>query len=339
VRAETGGCPVGLTCSTETPNGLFFVGAAFSDGIVGASDVAPIAAGGVEKIEAVTGTNANSPPFGGSFTATSSDPSVLVVDFVTPPSLQARGVATGTSYARLFQPGTSMLLDEVDVKVEPIAKATLVPLELALVLDQAKGTPPAPWALLAGAADPIPLVAQLHAANGDRLVDEEMQIASTAASVTQPAWDLAAATLPAQPGTADFTIQAGGASFAVTAPLVASVDDIESWAGMATMPPTVTTTSDVSLCFTARSGGVPVAGATWQYNASAGLTVQMTASATVFGNCVEVQGTAVGPATVTVTASGFTKSFAVTVKARRAVHVMRQERLAVPGHRATIQLF
>ena len=31
--------------------------------------------------------------------------------------------------------------------------------------------------------------------------------------------------------------------------------------------------------------------------------------------------------------------FAVTVKARRAVHVMRQERLAVPGHRATIQLF
>jgi hypothetical protein len=66
-------------------------------------------------------------------------------------------------------------------------------------------------------------------------------------------------------------------------------------------------------CLVARSGGAAVAGATWTFTVSVNLMLTDEETlAPLTPSCVLVTGTRAGAATLTATASGFTKTFAFT---------------------------
>jgi hypothetical protein len=338
-RAASGLCPIGKTCSSEV-SGLFFLGAAFSDNIIiGAVDVPPVAVGGTESVTALTGESTDSPPFADGFTADTTDASELSIDAVTPPSVTVHGHdASGAAQLELFQAGTTtVLLDEVTLSVEAISTVTVFPLELVLPADFSSSTTPTPWVLLAGSTA-VPLVVQLAGADGTRIVDESATLTSPSGAATRQAWDLFAVTAPAAPGKASFAIQAGGAPFATTASVVQAVDDIQQKILLSSSPgatPQIISSADV--CYVGQSAGAPVAGVTWTFTPSSNLTVMSPGLGAP--GCLELVGTADGPATLTVTASGLTKTFDFTVSTKgekSAPHraAPRRPRAPVAGARA-----
>jgi hypothetical protein len=304
---SSGGCPAGETCSSEAPDGLFFVGAAFSDEFFGASGVPPIAVGGSETVTTVTGLFASSPPFTGSFVATSADPAELTLERVTPPSFEAVGHAPGTDLVQLTQPGTTELLDEVDLQVEAISGVTVFPSELVFI--EAVQAKPMPFVLFAGGGS-IPLIVRLQGTGTARLVDQTISLTSAPGPVSPtPAWDLFDVTVPASPGQVPFSIQAGAGSFDATATAVDTIDTIELLTSLpASTALQVSIADGTEICFTALSGGALVAGANWAFSSSSGVI----ATATTTG-CASVLGQAAGPATLTVTAGGATRTFDLTV--------------------------
>jgi hypothetical protein len=334
--AATGACPTGETCSTEAPHGLFFEGASFSD-FAGASGLPIVAAGGTEGVTALTGSGLDSSPFGGLFTATSSDPGALAIDAVAPPSLQVHGHAPADAVVKLFQAGTTDLLDQVDVQVEAISAATLFPSELVVPESAAPTPTTAPWALLAGSAA-VPLVVRLQGTSADRLVDEATTLTQPAGAPVRQAWDLFAVTAPAAPGLSSFTIQAGGASFLVTAPVVATIDDL-TLIPLTSSPATAAQigANGADLCFLAQSAGAVVVGATWTFTGSSNLEL-LPGFTEGSPSCIAAAGTAVGPATLTVAASGFSKTFDLTVtaatKAKMSPHRPARASGSVAGDRA-----
>jgi len=304
-------CPAGQTCTSETPEGLFFGGTGLSDPTSSVDPILPVAVGGIETISALAGTNSASPAFTGSFTAASADPSRFSVGAVTPPSVVVHGRAAGDSALQLFEPGTTTLLGQVTVPVAALSTATLFPSELTFV---EVSTPPTPWALLAGSAA-VPLIVKLADASGRRLVDEATTLTATSGALTRQAWDLFAVTAAPAPGAMSFAIQAGGASFAATAPVVAAVDAITlSEISLFETPPPVPVvgTDPLFFCLAAHSGGSLVAGATWALVPSANLVVT-TDVLPGSPSCVTVEGNGDGAGTLEVTAGGFTQSFPFTI--------------------------
>jgi hypothetical protein len=333
-----GACPVGETCSTTTPDGLFFLGATTSDSIFGGG-VAITAAGGTQTVTAVTGTGTGSPPFDGDFTAATTAPGVLTVDLVTPPSVVVRGQAGGTSLLRLLAPETGALLDRVEIQVEPISKVSLFPSDLVfLELAAAPDLRNAPWALLSGIGASARIVVRLHGAGDDRLVDEGLALTPAFGAASRGAWDLFEVDTPS-PGTVSFSIQAGGASFPVEAQVFDGIDDIVAVPlAFGADPTQVSVSQDALFCCLAQSGGTPVAGAAWNFNGSANLTVKPEPS--IGRSCVSVQGKTTGMATLTVTAGGVEKTFDLTVSAKPKQKSARRSAhpafAATAGERAAI---
>jgi len=334
VRAQSDACPAGQTCSDEAPSGLFFLGATFSDALLmSASGVAPVAVGGTETVTALTGASNGSPAFTGGFSASSTDPSRLAIGTVSPPTVVIRGEAAGAAELQLFQVGTAELLDEVALSVASLATVTLVPAELVLPLNvMTTSTPPPTWALLAGSA--VPVIVRLEDAGMNRLVDETTAIRSASGALTSTAWDLFGVPVPAAAGPASFAIQAGGASFPVTAPVVAAIDDILllTFDGTSGSPQQLGS-GTLPFCLVAESGGDLVAGATWTFTASANLGVSGE-DTVVAPSCLMLKGIASGAATLEVTASGFSKTFSFTVdtsKAMRQPHRTLQRPAARPA--------
>jgi hypothetical protein len=258
-----------------------------------------------------------------------------------------RGLSAGTSLVKLDQLGTSELLDEVDLQAEPIASVTLFPSDTILLLEEAEAqaadtgsaSQPVPFAMLAGSAAPIPLVVRLHGAGTDRLVDEGTTVTSPQGPLSRQAWDRFGAQAPAA-GPVTFSIQAGAGSFTAVVKVVDAIDSISQFT-IGTPAPTiqVDTTSGTDVCFTARSGGVLVAGATWAFSASSNVVLSPGSPSP---SCVNVKGQAAGTATVTATAGGISRTFDVEVVAaphQRAPSIPRHDALRgvvqpTAGHRA-----
>ncbi len=310
-----GGCILSGSGGDGSP--IVFSGATFADGADPAGDgPAPVAVHGTETLTVLASVDA--PPFTGSFTAAAGAPSVLSIDSLLPPRVVVRGVAAGDTDLQIFPIGSSSVLAEATVPVASLSTVAFVPREFA------SGNfivPPAqrqPWALLAGTPDVV-MVVQLEDAGMHRLVDEATTVTGTSAAATQKAWDLYAVTTPAS-GQASFAIHAGGASFAATTPVVASIDDITFTAlalwGEASASPAVPVVdaSGSYFCLVARSGGTAVAGATWTFSISANLVFEEDLGLTALTpSCVLVKGTADGAGTLTATASGLTRTFPLTV--------------------------
>ena len=85
------------------------------------------------------------------------------------------------------------------------------------------------------------------------------------------------------------------------------------------------------LCFVAEAGGVPVAGATWTLSAMSALEIDATRP-----SCAIVELPDAGTGTLTVTASGFSRTFDLVAAPSDAGHArsVRPAAQALPGHRA-----
>jgi hypothetical protein len=296
-----GVCPAGETCSDQAPDGLFFLGASRADSFGGGVEIT--AAGGTQTIKVLLGSNTDSPSFDKAFDAATSDAKVATIGSITPPNVVLDGASAGTTSLRLLESGTTKLLDRVDVKVAAIDKVTVFPKELFLVATD-DGTP---WALLAGSK--ASMVVQLRSAGGDRLVDEKLTLKPATGAAASQAWDQFEITAP-DAGDASFTVDAGKGSFTAKAAVVAAIDAIESSKVLNQLGAdgSLPASDGQLLCFLGKSGGVTTAGLTWKFSGSETITITPQDSGVQDqSSCVQLQGTAVGPAKLTVEASGFTK--------------------------------
>ncbi len=321
-----GVCPTGEVCSAEAPNGLFFLGAKRADSFGGGVEVTAV--GGIQTIKVLQDSNTDSPAFDKAFDAATSDVTVAAISAVAPPDVTVSGESDGTSALRLLESGTDKLLDRVDVHVATIDKVTTFPRELFLVAAD-DGTP---WALLSGGK--ASLVVQLTSKGGDRLVDETLTLAPDFGKATSQAWDLFDVTAPTS-GDASYTVAAGKGSFAVKVPVVAAVDKIESSKILNALGAdgTLEAVRDELLCFVGTSNGARVAGATWKFTGSATIALSLADPATgAQQSCIQVKGTAVGPAKLTVEASGFTRVVDINFvkKAARGAHGVDTDRATRP---------
>ncbi|MEO5731960.1 MAG: hypothetical protein ABI134_16965, partial [Byssovorax sp.] len=132
-------------------------------------------------------------------------------------------------------------------------------------------------------------------------------------------------------GEVAFAITAGSQQFAATAPVVAAVDDIvpSTFVSPFNGDDKVEVLQSELLCFVGKSGGVMVAGATWTFTGSASLALEPTSTAEnmlthTFRSCIDLKATEVGAATLTVDASGFSKTFALNVVKKMARSAQRK---------------
>lgn len=296
-----GVCPTGETCSAQAPDGLFFLGASTADSFGGGVPVT--AAGGTQTIKVRLGSNTDSAPFSDTFDASTSDATVAAIGSIAPPNVVLSGKSDGTTSLRLLESGTTKLLDRVDIRVASVAKVTLFPRDLFLVAAD-DGTP---WALLAGSTPSM--IVQLAAANKDRLVDEKLTFTPASGSATKQAWDLFEITAGAA-GKASFTVAAGKGSFMAKTTIVAAIDAIDGskFLNQLGADGKLVASEDQTVCFVARSGGVVTAGAEWKFTGSSTIAITPPPKDSVpMGSCLQLKGTAVGPAKLTVEASGFTR--------------------------------
>jgi hypothetical protein len=303
-------------CLDETCTFGGLQGASLSDLIFDLGGWYPTAAGGTQTFTATSPTAAlvgQGAPYALDFTATTTDSSVATVDSVTPPMLVLRGHACGSTRLQIFEPGTHVLLGEEPVEVEPIAGVSVIPDDLlwAEALDAPASAPPAPVLLAGGTTS---LIVRLASANGDRLIDESMTAASPASPVSFDAWDEMQVEVPPQ-GAISLSIVAGGSAFSVTTDVVAAVDAVIV-VPRSTPDPIPLSAGEVSLvCCAATSNGALVGNVTWTATASPGVAVQSSALGTSLG-CFDLEPMAPGAATLTVDASGLTKTFDVTIAAK-----------------------
>lgn len=320
VRAE-GGCPIGEVCSDQTPDGLFFQGTAPGDGF--AIGVTTTAKGGTQTIQVLLGNTEGSLPLDQAFDAATSNVTVASISSVEPPNVIVRGESAGTSSLRLLESGTNKLLDQLSIQVAEIDKVTLFPKE-SFLFSQDDGSP---WALLSGAK--VPLVVQLKAKNGDRLIDETLTLTPASGAVTPKSWDVFEITAPAT-GDASFSIQAGKSPFTVKAPVVAAIDDIilSRFQAEISEDNKLGVSTDHLVCFLGKSAGLTTLGATWTFTGTPTITFSEQDADTKLwpGNCTALKGTAVGPAKLTVTASGVSKSFDINFVKMMARKIQGAER-------------
>ncbi len=321
----SGVCPAGEICSAQAPEGLFFLGAATSDSFGGG--VAVTAAGGTQTIKVLLSSDTDGPTFDKVFDAATSDAKVATIGSITPPHVVMHGEAEGATTLRLLESGTDKLLDRVDVQVASIDKVTLFPRELFLIApDDAT-----PRALLSGAK--VPMIVQLSAANKDRLIDEHLTLKPASGAATQQAWDLFEITAPAT-GDASFTVTAGTGSFTPKVPVVAAIDEITGSKVLSQLGAdgTVEAAQNQVLCFVGLSNKVVTAGAEWKFTGTSTITITLEDQPTKgLDSCVQVNGT-VGPAKLTVEASGFSKVFDVTFVKKTSRSARRSEQDSATGH-------
>ncbi len=327
-RATTGECPEGEICSDLAPDGVYFLGAPFSDDI-GEGGLSPTAVGGTQTVTALSGLDTTSPPFAESFDAVTADPEIAKVGLVTPPSLVLHGVSEGNTLLRLLEPGTEKLLDRIQIHILPATRLTIYPRELAYLIDGQS-----PWALLAGSTPEI--VIRLQDSEGFRVVDESLSVEPSGDVVMQTAWDLVEVSVP-NSGELSFQGMATGLPFLVKASIVTSVDAIKPSPslGNLTEPESVPLGGEGFYCFYAESGGTAVAGASWTFTSSAGVEVSPQDTER-WASCVGIKGLVEGPATLDVEASGFKTSFQLEVKksTAKSARLVTLPLEAKPGERA-----
>src|SRR5262245_50831648 len=200
------GCPRDQTCSDKIPNGLHFKGAFLDDFLLddlfGKDRVIPAnAVGGVQTVALELDHGAR---FGLRFGA-DVDRGDLVVSSQSGNRLELAGVREGFGKLRILDPGDgNALFDQVTVVSRPVGKFALA----RSLGELGSGNLNAPVLY----ASPAPLVVGIEAADGERLVDEGMQISG--AGVEQIEWDTAWVALP--PGTHTVTATAGGVTGTLT---------------------------------------------------------------------------------------------------------------------------
>lgn len=308
------GCPTGEVCSSFALQGLTFYGASFGatpTTIILDRSVKPVATGGLQTIRFDDVATRMAPTFPSTARFDSNLSTVVSSDMA---SVLARAVTPGTSHLRI-EDASGRYVDSVEVRSAPIASAAFN--------DRSEGRgwrfvgPPGSstaYAIRTGAS--VRLEIAIRDAASTRMVDESMAISGACPSVTvqREAWDLNTLVAVAA-GTCALTFQAGGTSqwnLAVTT--ADSPDAIAVLASESEVDLSPTTVLPLSVarnvCFVATIGSLPMLGVSWTVELSS--NVQRVATFTG-PNCVSLLGTSTGPATVTVRASGFSRTFPIAV--------------------------
>ncbi len=334
IRAGTGGyCPEGEDCSDDTPQGLYFQGASFSDCVLFCDGaIKKTAVGGTQGVTAYEDEWADFPfdrPFAAAILGDS-----YAVEEVSPPDVTVRANLADWSILRILDPTSGELFDRVSIDAAPLDYVLARPagaLELGLIDDIE------PWAIYTEHAS---VVIALYDEHGGRLVDEDMAVSlssGTTGALGRDRWDrLLLSGL--EPGPVSLSVTAGEwAELEVELDAVDTVDAIEKipdlWDDPAEPLPVGRT---ASYCFRGLSGGVPVAGLDWAF-ASADAEIATPG----FANCASLRAEAVGPVALTVTAANAELTVTINVvepEETRAANAPGLEswdrRSAAPGERA-----
>lgn len=303
-------CPAGETCSSDTPNGLFFRGPAlFDDVFVGG--VHATAEGGTQAFivhRDSGGTQAFAP-----FDAEATTP--LEIKEIAAPRVTLRGAAAGSGFLRILDVDTGALHDRIELAVAPIASARFVAGGISILDPEAENLD---LALFKDTG--VFLGLALRDADGLRLVDESTSITITGDAKEDgdlSMWDRRFVTAGAS-GTVNASVVTGdGKPFEVTMPIVDKLDDIvavKSFVSVDIAKPLVVG-SGSTVCFRSLAGGRVVAGVSgWVMSGEGSIEVKYSVE-----SCGSVKALAAGNAKIVVEAGGMKKSFPVTmVKAARA---------------------
>lgn len=237
---------------------------------------------------------------GSAFDATTGDGSVFATELVSPPFVTVRALAAGSTLLRIFEPGSTLLVDRTELTAKEISKVDLA------AVDQA--VPPLCHENVAGGmlrGVRSPLRVRLDAADGTTLTDGSITVEAGTGLVEQHDGSSFFYT-PSTGAVAAMTVTAGAKPWPVVIPIVDAIDDI--------------VLSDRCLeriaqarlfCFSARSGELTVTGATWAITAPEGYVVDTGGSE---NGCAFLAGPRGVPVTLEVDASGFRKKFEVTLE-------------------------
>lgn len=274
-RSVTGQCPAGEVCSPQTPNGLQFVGASFSD-ILFIAGPSPTAIGGTQHVQ----LEYDPVPGGGyipldlPFHADDDGGNGVKVETIQGSVVVVQGVASRSNYLRITDAATGELFDRKTLAAAAIDSISLVALSDDTI------PPNVPIGFAAGQVEAaIALHGAVQESEGpvsERLVDESMTLA--AAGGRQRKWDLIDFG-DAGAGVYPMSVTAGNHPPAQVD--VAVYDHLDSLTPQADNPATIVPNRAESICFDPMAAGHFVSGATFHF-AVTGVGTMWFAG----GNCV-----------------------------------------------------
>ncbi|MBX3273816.1 MAG: hypothetical protein KF729_26365 [Sandaracinaceae bacterium] len=204
-RAASGGaCPEGEVCSGVTPDGLTFYGPLPGENQGSLDFLRAVAVGGTQVLqiggprEAVRDASVVSSASW--FLTVEGDAEATLGDR----AIALRGVSPGESHVRVLAPGTAELLDRVLLRVARVASVD------ANVLDTGG----------VRAGMPASVVFRLFDEQGERLVDESMEITSEDVEHARVTWDCIDFDAPERAERVSFTVRAGHRRWTVEIPVV-----------------------------------------------------------------------------------------------------------------------
>lgn len=277
-RAESGQCPAGEVCSTETPNGLHFVGADSSDGAFGKLSAPPATAiGGTQRItiqyDPGTGIQRD---LDLPYEADDDGGLGVKIDMQEGANVTLRGAGSRTNYLRIVEAGSDLLMDRKEMTGASLMSISLVQTGFEVLPDGAQ-IAYAPGHIKVGVA----LYGQVQSGSSpslQRIVDQSMGLVSSGGS--RAAWD-AVEFDQDEEKTLTVGVTAGDKPQALL-PLevYATADSIEPIDPQTTIP----ANGSATLCFAANTSDYVVLGFQWQFTIDGAATD----ASIVAPNCVVV---------------------------------------------------
>jgi len=303
-RADSGQCPAGEVCSTETPYGLHFVGASSSDPAFGKLNAPPATAiGGTQRItlqyDKGSGiqTDLDLP-----YTADDDGGLGVKVDKQEGPNVTLRGTGSRKNYLRILEQGTDLLMDRKELSGASLMSIGIVQTNLEVVPDGSQ------LAFAVGHQKVgIALYGQVQEGSSptlERIVDQSMLLSSTGGERT--AWD-AIDFDAAEETTLTVAVTAGDKPQALLpVEIYATADSIDPIDPQTVVP----ANSSATLCFAANAGDYVVVGFPWQFT----IDGQTAPASIVSPNCVVVTATKPsGQIAVAASAGGRSTTVDVTI--------------------------
>jgi hypothetical protein len=309
-----GECPPEEECSPDTPNGLYFGAAPLGDQMFTGSVVTPhrVAVGGVETVRLFLDRDAQQ-SFNRPYRALPAGPA-FTVQGIAGASVAIKGAAPGTAYLRIVETDADLLYDRYELEANAVSGVDLVHGPEYAYADKGLEQLPPPPVKYHVAGD-TRLVLRLVDDDGARLVDETAVIDDPNLQADLSRWDVyrIGPGLPVGPVQLDVLL-GDGTSKTVAFETTDKVTAVTWTAGFDDRPPETGLALDeqVIFCFRASDGSAVVLGATFEFQASAELTLSPGLDAP---SCVQVKRTATGLATLTVNAGGAEASFQIPTNA------------------------
>lgn len=303
-RADSGQCPAGEVCSTETPRGLHFVGATSSDPAFGKLNAPPATAiGGTQRItiqyDPGTGVQRD---LDLAYDADDDGGIGVKIDKQEGANVTLRGVGSRQNYLRILEAGTDLLMDRKEMTGASLMSINILSTSLEVLPDGAQVSYAVGHQKVG-----IGLYGMVQDGGSptlERIVDQSMLLSAPGGNRT--AWDAIEFDEP-DATTVHVSVMAGDKPAAdMPVEIVAAADDIEPINPQTMIPANGTAT----LCFAANAADRVVVGFAWQFTVDG----QSALPSIISPNCVDVTADKPsGQISVAATAGGQTATVDVTI--------------------------